>query len=106
MKIRKGDMIKVITGREKGKTGRVLKVYLAKKKILVERLNMVKRHQKPTQTHRQGGIIEKESPIHVSNVMYYDEKAGRTTRIGMKYLEDKKVRFSKRSGEILAVPTK
>ncbi|MFA4874892.1 MAG: 50S ribosomal protein L24 [bacterium] len=106
MKIRKGDIVKVITGKESGKTGRVLRVNLEKSQVWVERVNMVKRHQKPTQSHRQGGIIEKEAALHVSNVMYYDEKAGRGTRIGMKDLEGKKVRYSKRSGEILVAATK
>ncbi len=101
MRIRKGDTVKIISGKENGKTGRVLRVNAEKQQVWVERLNMVKRHQKPTQTHRQGGIIEKEAPLHVSNVMYYDEKAGRATRIGMKDLEGKKVRYSKRSGEVL-----
>jgi len=106
MKIRKGDMVKVMTGRERGKTGKVLRVDTEKGRVWIERLNLVKRHQKPTQQHRQGGIIEKEAPVHVSNVMYYDEKAGRATRIGMKELEGKKVRYSKRSGEVLVAATK
>ena len=101
MKIRKGDMVKVIAGRERGKTGRVLQVDSKTQRVWVEKLNFVKRHQRPSQRYRQGGIIEKEAPIHISNVMYYDEKVGSQTRIGSKMLEDKKVRVSKKSGEVL-----
>lgn len=106
MKIHKNDMIKVITGREKGKTGRVIEVDLKKQRVLVERVNLVKRHQKPTQKYRQGGIIEKEAPVHISNVMLYEEKAGKATRIGAKVVDGKKVRVSRRSGEVLAVAVK
>jgi len=102
MNIRKGDMVMIISGKEKGKTGKVLLVDQKKDKVLVERLNFVKRHQKPSQKYRQGGIIEKEAPIHISNVMYYDEKMTKATRIGHKRLDDgKKVRFSKKSGEVI-----
>ena len=102
MKIRKNDTVKVITGREKGKTGRVIEVDLKKQRVLVERVNFVKRHQKPTQKYRQGGIIEKEAPVHISNVMLYEEKAGKATRVGAKVVDGKKVRVSRRSGEVLA----
>ncbi len=106
MKIRKNDMVKVLTGRDRGKTGRVIEVDEKKQRVLVERVNFVKRHQKPTQKYRQGGIIEKEAPIHVSNVMYYEEKAGKATRIGAKTVDGKKVRVSRRSGEVLAAAAK
>ncbi len=106
MKIRKGDMVKVISGREKGKTGKVLKVYPDRGRVLVEHLNIVKRHQKPSQTHRQGGIIEKEVPIQVSNVMFYDEKAAKATRLGYKVQDGKKVRFGKLTGETIATLNK
>lgn len=106
MKIRKNDMVKVITGREKGKTGRVLEVDLKKERVLIERVNMVKRHQKPTQRYRQGGIIEKEAPLHVSNVMFYEEKNGKATRVGAKVVEGKKARVSRRTGEVLAAAAK
>ena len=102
MKIRKNDTVKVIAGREKGKTGRVIEVDLKKQRVLVERVNFVKRHQKPTQKYRQGGIIEKEAPVHISNVMLYEEKAGKATRVGAKVVDGKKVRVSRRSGEVLA----
>lgn len=102
MKIRKGDMVMVIAGREKGKTGRVVRVDRAKDRVWVEKLNFVKRHQKPTQTQRQGGIIEKEAPLHVSNVMYYDEKAAKRSRIGMQRDGKRKLRIAKVTGEEIA----
>lgn len=102
MNIRKGDMVMVITGKEKGKTGKVISVDRQESRVLIERINFVKRHQKPTQKYRQGGIIEKEAPLHISNVMYYDEKLAKSTRLGHKTLDDgKKVRFSKKSGEVI-----
>lgn len=103
MRIRKGDMIKVICGREKGKTGKVLSVMRDKSQVLVERVNFVKRHQKPTQQYRQGGIIEKEAPLHISNVMYYDEKAGAASRLGAKIEDGKKMRIIKKTGETVQV---
>lgn len=101
MMIRKGDTVKVVTGKEKGKVGKVLRVDRSKDRIWVEKLNFVKRHQKPNQQYRQGGIIEKEAPLHISNVMYYDEKVGKSTRVGIKLIKDRKVRISKKSGEVL-----
>ena len=107
MSIRKGDKVKVITGKEKGKTGEVLLVDREKGRILVKGVNFVKRHQKPTQKLRQGGVLEKEAMLNVSNVMYYDEKLLKATRLGHKILDDgKKVRFSKKSGEIIETKTK
>jgi len=103
MKIRKGDTVQIITGREKGKTGRVLRIDAEKARVWVERLNMVKRHQRPTQTHRQGGIIEKEAPLSISNVMYYDEKSAKPSRVGYKVEKGDKVRFAKRSGEVITI---
>jgi len=99
--IRKGDTVRIIAGREKGKIGKVLRVDKVKHRVWVEKLNFVKRHQKPTQQHRQGGIIEKEAPLHISNVMYYDEKIGKQTRIGAKVVNDRKVRISRKTGEVL-----
>lgn len=102
MAIKKGDTVIVITGREKGKTGKVIELTNEGQRVRIERLNMVKRHQKPTQTQKQGGVVEKEAPIHISNVMLYDEKAGKGTRVGHKVLKDgTKVRVSRRSGETL-----
>ena len=107
MSIRKGDMVMAITGRDKGKTGKVLVVNREEGTVLVERVNFVKRHQKPTQKMRQGGIVEKEAPLRISNVMYYDEKLAKPTRLGHKFLDDgTKVRFSKKSGEVIETKVK
>ena len=96
MKIIKNDTVKVVSGKYKGKTGKVLKVIPEKEKIIVEGVNIVKRHTKPSQKNQQGGILEKESPIHVSKVMYFSTKFNMATRIGYKTLEDgSKVRFCK-----------
>lgn len=108
MKIKKNDTVKVITGNYKGKTGKVLKVFPAVERVIVEGVNIRKRHTKASQKNPQGGIIEKEAPIHVSNVMILDPKTGEPTRIGKKLIIDdktgkkKSVRISKVSGEMLA----
>ena len=102
MKITKGDLVQVITGNNKGKTGRVIKVFLSKDKILVEGINIIKKHSRPTQDNPQGGIIEKEAAIHISNLAHIDPKDDKPTRIGYKSLEGgRKVRFAKRSGEVI-----
>jgi large subunit ribosomal protein L24 len=101
MSIRKGDTVKVITGKEKGKIGKVFRVDSEKGRVWIEKLNMVKRHQRPNQQYKQGGVIEKEAAVNISNVMYYDEKVAKVTRLGSKYIKDKKVRVSKRSGEVI-----
>ncbi len=100
MKIKKGDQVIVITGRDKGKTGEVLKSMPKDNKVLVQGINLVKRHQKPTQENA-GGIQTKEAPIHVSNVALIDPKSGKATRVGFKIVNDQKVRVSKRSGEVI-----
>ena len=101
--LKKGDEVVVIAGKDRGKRGRILKVVPKKNAVLVEKVNIVKRHTKPTQDS-PGGIVEKEAPIHISNVMLYDHTVGKGTRIGKKVLEDgRKVRVSKASGEILDV---
>jgi len=100
--VRKDDTVIVIAGKDKGKKGRVIAAYPRENRVLVEGVNLVKRHTKPNPAHPQGGIIEKEAPIHVSNVMHIDPKTGKPTRIGYKVLENgKKVRVAKRSGEII-----
>jgi large subunit ribosomal protein L24 len=100
MKIKKGDTIQVITGNETGKSGRVIKVYPDANRIIVEGVNMAKKHTRPTQDNPQGGIIEKEATIHISNVMLVAE--GKPTRVGFKFLEDgRKVKFAKTTGEII-----
>jgi len=101
-KIRKDDQVMVITGKEKGKTGKVSHVNPAKKTVLVEKLNIVKRHQKPSQKYKHGGIIEKEAPLAISNVMFLCVKCKGPVRVGKKLLDDgKKVRVCKKCGEVL-----
>ena len=100
MKIKKGDTVQVITGNEAGKSGRVIKIFPTKDKIVVEGLNMVKKHARPTQENPQGGIIEMEAAIHISNVMYI--AGGQPTRIGYKILEDgRKVKYAIKTGEVI-----
>ena len=86
--IRKNDTVLVIAGREKGKRGKVLFVLPARERVIVERINMVKRHQRPTQKLRQGGIIEREAPLHVSNLMLVCGKCGEAVRFGHDHLPD------------------
>ncbi len=101
LKIRKGDNVAVLTGRDSGKTGEVLKVYPKINKAIVQGINKVKRHTAASQTSA-GGIIEKEARIHLSNLAHIDPKDDKPTRIGYRTLEDgRKVRFAKRSGEII-----
>lgn len=102
-KIKKGDKVVILAGRDKGKTGEVMKVLPAEDKLLVSGVNVVKRHTRPTQTE-QGGIKEKEAAIHVSNVALADPKTGEPTRVGFKTLDDgRKVRVAKSSGEVIDV---
>ena len=100
MKIKKGDTVQVITGNDAGKTGRVIKVFIDRDRIVVEGVNIVKKHARPTQDNPQGGIIEKEATIHISNVMLV--AGGKPTRLGYKTLEDgSKVKFAKTNGEVI-----
>ena len=101
MHVKKGDKVMVITGKDKGKTGVILAAYPKKDRVLVEGVNIVKKHSKPSQLNPQGGIITKEAPIHVSNVMVLDPKTGEPTRVGFKVEDGKKVRIAKKSGELL-----
>lgn len=102
LKIKKGDKVKVITGKSKGKIGDVLKVFPAEGKLLVSGVNLAKKHTKPSQMS-EGGIVQKELPIHISNVSHIDPKSGVVTKVGFKILEDgKKVRVAKKSGEIIS----
>jgi large subunit ribosomal protein L24 len=102
MHIAKGDTVVVISGDDKGKSGKVLKVFPDTRRIIIEKVNFVKRHTKPTQKTTQGGIQEKEAPIHISNVMLVDPKTGHPTRAGIRRLEDgRRERFAKKSGESL-----
>jgi large subunit ribosomal protein L24 len=98
--IKKGDTVYVIAGKEKGKTGKVLRILRDKNKAIVERLNIVKRHMRPSRKNPAGGIVEKEAGIHISNLMLYCPKCGRPTRVGRKRLgSGEKVRYCKRCGE-------
>jgi len=100
--VKKDDNVIVITGKDKGKKGRVIAAYPRENRVLVENVNMIKRHTRPNQANPQGGIIEREAPIHVSNVMHIDPKSGKPTRIGYKLLDDgTKVRIAKKSGQEL-----
>ena len=102
LKIKKGDKVKVITGRNKGKIGDVIKVFPVSNKLIVSGINLVKKHTKPSQMS-EGGIIQKELPIHISNVSHIDPKTSVVTKIGYKTLEGgKKIRFAKKSGEIIS----
>ena len=100
-KIKKGDDVIVLTGKDKGRKGKVLRVFPAENRVLVAGINVVQRHTRPSQTNPQGGIVNKEAPIHVSNVANVDPKNGNATRVGFRIEGDKKVRFAKKSGEVI-----
>ncbi len=103
-KIRKDDEVIVLTGRDKGKRGAVLRIITKTDRVLVEGVNVTKRHVKPTQGDPQGGIVEREAPIHISNVALVDPESDRPTRVRYKNLEDgRKVRVAARSGEVIDV---
>lgn len=100
--VKKDDTVFVITGKDKGKKSRVIAAYPRENRVLVEGVNMVKKHAKPSQENPQGGILNQEAPIHVSNVMLVDPKSGKPTRVGYKVLDNgKKVRVAKKSGEVI-----
>jgi len=100
-RIKKGDKVSVVSGKDKGKTGEILKVFPKKDRVIVQGVHLVKRHTRPT-SGNAGGIVEKEASIHVSNLLHSDPKTGKPTRIGFKFLDDgKKVRYAKVSGEII-----
>jgi len=99
--VKTGDKVFVISGKDKGKTGTVTKVFTKKGKIIVDGINVVTKHMKPSQMNPQGGVVTKPAPIFSSKVMIFDEKAGRPTRVGYKMVDGKKVRYSKVSNEVL-----
>ncbi|MFJ7827998.1 large subunit ribosomal protein L24 [Psychrobacillus sp. OK028] len=101
MHVKKGDKVMVISGKDKGKTGVVLTSFPKKDRVLVEGVNIIKKHMKPNQANPQGGIVSQEAAIHVSNVMLIDPKTGEPTRVGYKVEDGKKVRVAKKSGEII-----
>lgn len=98
--IKKGDQVTVVEGSYKGKSGKVLQVFPKTGRAIIEGVNIIKKHQKPT-NDKPGGIIEKEAPIHISNIMIVDPKSGKPTRIGRRLENGKLVRYSKKSGEII-----
>ncbi|MBI5915323.1 MAG: 50S ribosomal protein L24 [Bacteroidetes bacterium] len=99
MHVKKGDKVKVISGNHKGETGEVLEIFPGKNRAIVDNINMVKKHRKPTQD-KPGGIIEIPASIHLSNLMLLDPKTGEATRIGRKLVDGKLVRYAKKSGEL------
>jgi large subunit ribosomal protein L24 len=101
-KLKKGDTVIVIAGTERGKTGKLLSVHPTENTVIVEKLNMMKRHTKPNQKVRQGGILEREAPIAISNVMYYSSNLQKRVRIGIKVLEDgQRVRITKKDQAVI-----
>lgn len=99
VKIRKGDTVQVLTGKSKGVRGTVLSVHRSRNRVVVERVNMIKRHQKPSAQHRQGGIIEKEASIHLSNVALVQN--GEPTRVGFRVVDGEKVRWALKNDEAI-----
>jgi large subunit ribosomal protein L24 len=103
MRIKKGDVVRVMAGNDRGKEGKVLKVFPESGRVIIEKINLIKRHQRRTQQNQQGGIVEKEAPIHVSNVMLICPNTKQPTRIGKEILKDgSRARVSKKSGEMLS----
>ena len=99
LNIKKGDTVYVLAGEDRGKTGRVLTVQVSKCRAIVEGINMVSKSTKPNAKHPQGGIIKIEAPVHISNLALLDPKTGKPTRVGYRFEDGKKVRYSKKSGE-------
>ena len=100
-KIKKGDRVVVLAGKDKGRQGTVLKVLPKEDRVFVGGVNMVKRHTRPSQSDPQGGIKHKEAALHISNVAFYDAKSGGASRVGFRIEGDKKVRVAKKSGEVI-----
>jgi len=101
MKIKKGDNVIIIAGKDKGKTGKVLTAFPKDERVLVEGMNIKKRHQRPTRQNQHGQVVEKAFPLHVSNVAIVDPKTNKATRIGYKIEGGKKVRFARKSGVVI-----
>ena len=101
LKIKSGDSVIVTAGDHKGTEGKVLRVLIEKNKAIVEGVNLVKKHEKPSAANPQGGITEKEAPIHISNLSLVDPTSGEATRVGFRMEDGKKVRFSKKSNQVL-----
>jgi len=101
LKIKSGDTVVVTAGDHKGSEGKVMKVLLEKNKAIVEGVNMVSKHEKPSADNPQGGIVKKEAPMHISNLSLIDPKTGKATRVGYKMEDGKKVRFTKKSNQVI-----
>ncbi len=101
LKIKTGDNVRIIAGDHKGTEGKVVRVILNKNKAIVEGANMVSKHEKPSAKNPQGGIVKKEAPIHISNLSLIDAKSGDATRVGFEMRDGKRVRFSKKSNEVI-----
>ncbi|MFC4739476.1 50S ribosomal protein L24 [Flavobacterium ponti] len=101
LKVKSGDLVRVIAGDHKGEEGKILTILREKNKAIVEGVNMVSKHTKPSATNPQGGIVKKEAAIHISNLSLIDPKSKETTKVGYKQEGDKKVRFSKKSNQVL-----
>jgi large subunit ribosomal protein L24 len=101
LNIRKGDIVRVISGDSKGQQGKVLEVFPAERRLLVEKVNMVSKASRPNAQNTQGGITRKEAPINISKVMLIDPKGGNATRVGRKEVDGKLVRYAKKSGEVI-----
>jgi large subunit ribosomal protein L24 len=106
LRLKKNDRVKVIAGNHKGKEGKILKIFREKNRVIIEGVNIIKRHTRPNQKNPQGGITQKEAPINISNFMLIDPKANEPSRIGMQIIEDesgkkKRMRYGKKSGEII-----
>ncbi len=101
LKIKTGDTVRIIAGDHKGSEGKVIEVDKQKKKALIEGINMVSKHEKPSAKNPQGGIVQKEAPIHISNLSLIDSKSGETTRVGYEVRDNVKVRVSKKSNEVI-----
>ncbi|MBE7561967.1 50S ribosomal protein L24 [Acidithiobacillus sp. HP-6] len=103
LKLRKDDEVVILAGKDKGKRGKVLKVLSSESRVLVEKVNMIKRHVRPDRMGKPGGIVEKEAPLHISNVAIFNATAGTADRVGYKTLEgERKVRVFKSSGEVIS----
>jgi len=101
LKIRKDDLVKVISGKAKGQTGKVMKVYLEKSTVVIEGVNKAKKHTKPNQKDQKGGIVEKEMPVHVSNLMLVSPKSGNPVRVARREVDGKRVRVETKSGNVI-----
>jgi len=100
-KIRKGDKVKILSGKDKGKTGSVIRVYGIENRVLVQGINLVKKHVKPGKVSKEGGIVNVEKPIAISNVMLFNDKLDRPVRLGFKVVDNKKYRLIRKNGEVI-----